>query len=136
MRMDGVRVFHTVQATWNVLERAAGPALDEAHQAGYGVIIKEALANGRLTNLGDQAGGALGAIAKDRGVKADAVAIAAVLANPWVDVVLSGAIGADQLASNLDALSIQLSEAETEELRELTEPSETYWSRRQAQPWS
>jgi len=25
-------VFHTVQATWNLLERAAGPALDEAHE--------------------------------------------------------------------------------------------------------
>jgi aryl-alcohol dehydrogenase-like predicted oxidoreductase len=136
MRMDGVRVFHTVQATWNLLERAAGPALDEAHQAGYGVIIKEALANGRLTNLGDQAAGSLGTIANDRGFRVDAVAIAAVLANPWVDVVLSGAIGADQLASNLNALSIQLSEAETEQLRELAEPSETYWSWRQAQRWS
>jgi aryl-alcohol dehydrogenase-like predicted oxidoreductase len=136
MRMDGVRVFHTVQATWNLRERAAGPALDEAHQAGYGVIIKEALANGRLTNLGDHATGALGRIAKDRGVQVDAVAIAAVLANPWVDVVLSGAIGADQLASNLDALSIQLSEAETGELMELAELPETYWSRRQAERWS
>jgi aryl-alcohol dehydrogenase-like predicted oxidoreductase len=53
-----------------------------------------------------------------------------------VDVVLSGAIGEDQLNSNLDALSVQLSEAETEALAELTEPSETYWSRRQAQRWS
>jgi len=41
MRMDGVRVFHTVQATWNLLERSAGPALDEAHEAGCGVIVKE-----------------------------------------------------------------------------------------------
>ena len=136
MLMDGVRVFHTVQATWNLLERAAGPALDEAHQAGYGVIIKEVLANGRLTNSGDRATGVLRKIAKDHGVQVDAVAIAAVLANPWVDVVLSGAIGADQLASNLDALSVQPSEAETEALAELTEPSETYWSRRQAQRWS
>ncbi len=136
MRMDGVRVFHTVQATWNLLERAAGPALDEAHQAGYGVIIKEALANGRLTNSGDTAGGVLGKIAKEHGAQVDAVAIAAVLANPWADVVLSGAIGVDQLASNLEALSIQLSEAETEALMELTEPSGTYWSRRQAERWT
>ncbi len=58
------------------------------------------------------------------------------LANPWVDVVLSGATGVDQLASNLEALSIQLSEAETEALMELTEPSGTYWSRRQAERWT
>jgi len=31
------------------------------------------------------------------------------------DVVLSGAIGVDQLAGNLDALSIQLSAAETDD---------------------
>jgi aryl-alcohol dehydrogenase-like predicted oxidoreductase len=41
--------FDTVQATWNLLERSAGPVLAEAHAAGLGVIVKEALANGRLT---------------------------------------------------------------------------------------
>ena len=136
MRMDGVRVFHTVQATWNLLERSAGPALDEAHEAGCGVIVKEALANGRLTSLGDQAAGVLGKVAKDHGVPVDAVSIAAVLANPWADVVLSGAIGVDQLASNLQALTLQLSANEIESLRELSEPSTAYWSRRQSQAWS
>lgn len=136
MRMDGVRVFQTVQATWNLLERSAGPALDEAHQAGYGVIVKEALANGRLTNLGDRASGALSKIANDHGVHVDAVAVAAVLANPWVDVVLSGAIAADQLASNLEGLAAHLSESETDALASLTEPSATYWSRRKALPWT
>jgi len=136
MRMDGVRVFHTVQATWNLLERAAGPALDEAHQAGCGVIVKEALANGRLTNSDDRATGVLRKIANEHEVQVDAIAIAAVLANPWADVVLSGAIGVDQLASNLDALSIQLSAAETEALMALVEPSEAYWSRRHAERWS
>jgi aryl-alcohol dehydrogenase-like predicted oxidoreductase len=136
MRMDGVRVFQTVQATWNLLERSAGEALEEAHQAGYGVIVKEALANGRLTTLGDRAAGVLGKIANDHGVQVDAVAIAAVLANPWADVVLSGAIGADQLATNLEALSIQLSEREIDALAELTEGSAIYWSRRQSQRWS
>lgn len=136
MRMDGVRVFHTVQATWNLLERSAGAALEEAHQAGYGVIVKEALANGRLTSFGDHASGVLGKIANDHGVQVDAVAMAAVLANPWADVVLSGAIGADQLASNIEAASIQLSESEIAALAEFTEPSTTYWSRRQSQRWS
>jgi aryl-alcohol dehydrogenase-like predicted oxidoreductase len=136
MRMDGMRVFHTVQATWNLLERSAGPALAEARQAGCGVIVKESLANGRLTPLGDCAAGVLGGIANDHGVQVDAVAIAAVLDNPWADVVLSGATGAEQLASNLEALSVQLSKIETEALASLTEPSAAYWSRRQASPWT
>jgi aryl-alcohol dehydrogenase-like predicted oxidoreductase len=136
MRMDGLRVFHTVQATWNLLERSAGDALAEAHESGYGVIVKESLANGRLTSLGDGAAGILSEMANDRGVHVDAVAIAAVLANPWADVVLSGAIGTDQLASNLEALSVQLSPPDLAALADLTEPSSTYWARRQSSPWT
>src|SRR4029450_7249836 len=51
----GRRVFDSVQATWNLLERSAEPALREAHAAGMGVIVKEALANGRLTARNDAA---------------------------------------------------------------------------------
>ena len=40
--------FDAVQATWNLHERAAGEALQRAHEAGMAVIVKEALANGRL----------------------------------------------------------------------------------------
>ncbi|MEO1167064.1 MAG: aldo/keto reductase, partial [Chloroflexota bacterium] len=49
IRVDGVRLFDVVQSTWNVLEQSASDALYAAHLAGMGVIIKEALANGRLT---------------------------------------------------------------------------------------
>src|SRR3989441_12198609 len=90
VNVDGVNPFQSVQATWNLLEPSAGPALAEAHQAGWGVIIKEALANGRLANR-------------------DRVAIAAALANPWVDVLLSGAVTEAQLRSNAAALQVQLS---------------------------
>ena len=45
--------FDAVQATWNLLEPSAGPALAAAREAGLGVIIKEAVANGRLTRRGD-----------------------------------------------------------------------------------
>jgi aryl-alcohol dehydrogenase-like predicted oxidoreductase len=41
-------VFDVVQATWTLIERSAGDALAEAYEAGLGVIVKEALANGRL----------------------------------------------------------------------------------------
>ena len=44
----GRPVFTAVQSTWNVLEPSVGPALAEAHDAGAHVLVKEALANGRL----------------------------------------------------------------------------------------
>ena len=48
----GIDVFDTVQATWNLLERSATEGLKRAHEQGLGVIIKEALANGRLVAAG------------------------------------------------------------------------------------
>src|SRR5580704_11768261 len=81
--------FDTVQATWNLLERAAGAALRAAHVAGMGVIVKEPLANGRLSSRGDVT--ELANAAHTVGSTPDALALAVVLAQPWADVVLSGA---------------------------------------------
>jgi len=134
-RIDGERVFQTVQATWNLLERSAGAALREAHEAGYGVIVKEALANGRLAGRADLASGVPAEIASGHGVKVDAVAIAAALANPWVHVVLSGATTVEQLSSNLEALLVNLPATELEALETLTEPPRDYWLQRQSIPW-
>ena len=69
-----------VQATWNVLEPSAGAALAEAHDAGWGVIVKEALANGRL--LEDEPRSVAGRRPRASGTGADVVALAAVLAQP------------------------------------------------------
>ncbi|WP_219815059.1 hypothetical protein [Rathayibacter rathayi] len=40
--------FSAVQSTWNPLERSASDALAAAHGDGWLVVVKEALANGRL----------------------------------------------------------------------------------------
>jgi aryl-alcohol dehydrogenase-like predicted oxidoreductase len=133
----GAAPFACVQATWNLLEPSAGPALAEAGAAGWGVIVKEAVANGRLTPHGHgPATEILAWIAARRGVGVDAVALAAVLANPWVSVVLSGAVTPAQLASNLAALQVDLDPADLEELTTLAEPPERYWKERAALSWS
>jgi aryl-alcohol dehydrogenase-like predicted oxidoreductase len=133
----GVAPFACVQATWNLLEPSAGPALAEAGAAGWGVIVKEAVANGRLTpHGGGPAAEALGRVAARHGVGVDAVALAAVLANPWADVVLSGAVTPAQLEANLAADRVELDPGELEELAALAEPPERYWRERSALAWS
>ena len=62
------------------------------------VIVKEALANGRLVT---EPPPALLAIAEQHGAAPDAVALAAAAAQPWVDRVLLGPAGVEQLAQNL-----------------------------------
>jgi aryl-alcohol dehydrogenase-like predicted oxidoreductase len=126
--------FDAVQATWNLHERSAAPALAEADAAGLSVIVKEALANGRLTARGGDA--RLLAAAEKRGVSPDALALAASLAQPWTDVVLSGAATVAQLESNLAAQGLAYDEELAQELEALTEDREPYWETRARLSWN
>jgi aryl-alcohol dehydrogenase-like predicted oxidoreductase len=126
--------FDSVQATWNLLEPSAGPALAAAHAAGLGVIVKEAVANGRLTARGDVP--QLTDAAAEAGVTPDALALAAVLAQPWVDVVLSGAATADMVASNVAALDVAAHPETLEGLGGVAEDPDGYWERRSALRWN
>ncbi|TWP46825.1 aldo/keto reductase [Lentzea tibetensis] len=123
-------VFSAVQSTWNVLEPSAAPALAEAHDAGLTVLVKEGLANGRLVVQPPEP---VRAVAEELGVGPDAVALAAVLEQPWVDVVLSGAASPEQLKSNMDALRVVLDPRMT--LPPLAEPPERYWATRASLSW-
>jgi aryl-alcohol dehydrogenase-like predicted oxidoreductase len=127
-----VGVFDTVQATWNLLEQSASLALAAAHEAGLGVIVKEALANGRLTARGDVA--LVQELAERSGATPDALALAVVLAQPWADVVLSGAATVETLRSNLAALELDIELPP--ELAELAEDPASYWKERSALPWN
>lgn len=126
--------FDAVQATWNLLERSAAPALEAAHAAGLTVIVKEALANGRLTRRGEIT--ELLEAAREREADSDALALAAALAQPWVDVVLSGAATVDQLESNLGAGAIEYGDELDRALSTLIEPPEIYWATRSALAWN
>ncbi|HEX3841593.1 MAG TPA: aldo/keto reductase [Acidimicrobiales bacterium] len=127
IHVDEVPLFSAVQATWNLLEPSVSPALAEAHAAGWTVIVKEALANGRLAVPGP-ATVALG----DR---PDVTALAAALAQPWADVVLSGAATVSQLRSNLTALD-GVATVEADQLTDLATDPQVYWSQRAAMPWT
>ncbi|MBB4664934.1 aldo/keto reductase [Conexibacter arvalis] len=126
--------FDAVQATWNLYERSAGPALARAHAAGMTVLIKEGVANGRLA--GDAAPHELAVAAAERGAGADALALAAIAAQPWVDVVLSGAVTPEMLASNLAAREVDWDAALEERFEPLARAPEAYWRERGALPWS
>jgi aryl-alcohol dehydrogenase-like predicted oxidoreductase len=146
--VDGRPLFTVAQVTWNLLEPSVAPAAAEAAAAGWTILIKEALANGRLapgtglagasgTGLAGASGTGLAGAASElavlaaaRGVTADAIAIAAALANPWASVVLSGAVTARQLQTNLTALSV----GDLPQL-DLAEPPGAYWESRAARPW-
>lgn len=141
VRVDGAPLFDTVQATWNLLERSAERALRAAHDAGLGVIIKESLANGRLTDRNGAPEFAdrrrqLEAVARRLSCTIDALALAAVLAQPWVDVVLSGAATVDHLRSNLAALDVHWDGAAAQALESVVEDPANYWDTRSRLEWN
>lgn len=141
----GRPLFGSVQATWNLLEPSAGNALARAHAAGLGVIVKEALANGRLAGRAEargesnRYGEAIDMIAREArelGVTIDALALAAVLAQPWADCVLSGAVRVEQLTANLESTRIAVPAEVLATFRSLALAPTDYWATRAASVWT
>ncbi|OZD48238.1 aldo/keto reductase [Rhodococcus sp. 06-1477-1B] len=131
-----IGVFGSVQSTWNPLEPSVAPALAEAHEAGWFVVVKEAMANGRLVAENSE----LAARADSAGVGRDALALAVALAQPWADVVLSGAATAAQLEENIAALSIDRAVIAPGDLNianlDIAESPQSYWDNRSRMAWT
>ncbi len=141
VEVDGRRLFDAVQATFNILEPSAGSQLERAAIDGMGVTIKEALANGRLTERNRSEAFAprkqvLEELAKKYEVGIDAIALAYVLSFPWAHMVLSGAARAEHLRSNLRAADVELSREEVERLHALAMTVEGYWAERSGMSWN
>jgi aryl-alcohol dehydrogenase-like predicted oxidoreductase len=154
VRRDGERVFDSVQATWNLLERGAESALQDAHGAGMKVVVKESLANGRLTGdagrVKREAGkenrndgkilsplvAQIRELAESRGTTIETLALAAALARPWADVVLTGAATVGQIQSNVAALELAYDPELEEKLRSVSINSTEYWRARSSFRWN
>lgn len=138
IRYDGVLLFAAAQLTFNLLETSVGAAAEQAQAEGMGIIVKEALANGRLTTRNTDPTFAhqqaqLTAMALDYQTTLDAIALAFVLAQPWADMVLSGATTTEQVKSNAAATQLSLSLAD---FPALAEPPALYWQKRSQLAWN
>ena len=138
---NGGLLFDSVQATWNLLEQSAGSALQLAHDAGLMVIIKETLANGRLTSRNDDSEFAeklavLQSVADQKNTTVDALAMSAVWNQPFVSIVLSGAGSVEQLRSNFAATSVQWDSEATSQFGSFKEDSGQYWRFRSELAWN
>jgi len=140
VEVNGRPLFDAVQATYNIFEQSAGPALHAAHAGGMQVIIKEGLANGRLTDRNSLAADhdrlvSLRRQAERPSATIDAFALAFVLDAPFVDIVLSGAATTEQLHSNLNATKIVFDEKARGAAEEARQNSADYWAFRATLPW-
>ena len=138
IRYGGQLLFAASQITFNLLEPSVGAAASTAYAAGMGIIVKEALANGRLTPRNDDPAFASQRAQLEKGAAAhhttlDAYALAFVLAQPWAGIVLSGATTSEQVQWNAAALSIQPG---PDDFPNLAEPPGVYWQTRSGLAWN
>lgn len=138
IEIGGRPLFGSVQATFNILEPSAGSALQQAADQGLGIIIKEGVANGRLTSRGSDAllVAELQKMADFHGVTVDALALAFVLRHPFAHVVLSGAARPEHLQANLQALEVHLNEKELTALTKFAMQPTSYWEKRGSMAWN
>ncbi|CAM3309525.1 aldo/keto reductase [Zobellia roscoffensis] len=140
IRINREVVFDSFQVTFNILEQATLPVLREVQLQGKKLIIKEALANGRVfpntkypqyQSLYIK----LQALAERHQVGMDAIALRFVIDGLQPDYVLSGAADIMQLEQNLKANNFTLNKEELEQLRAEKVNSKAYWAERSKLSW-
>jgi aryl-alcohol dehydrogenase-like predicted oxidoreductase len=137
VRIGGSPLFGSVQATFNLLEQAVRPALQKAYDNGLGVIVKEGLANGRLTSRNEEAFvKILASVAAKHQVSVDAIALAYIMQEDFVTTVLSGAATEAHLRSNVTAKKVALDMADLMVLSNVKMDSEKYWNQRSKLTWN
>jgi aryl-alcohol dehydrogenase-like predicted oxidoreductase len=141
VRVDDNPLFDCFQVTYNVFEQSTFSILKEVIKQGKTVIIKEALANGRIfpnekfTNY-EQKYSILEGISIKYNVGIDAVALRFVMDSLKPTYVLSGASNSKQLMENLKAVDFELSNEELSLIQSLKTSREMYWKERIELSWN
>jgi aryl-alcohol dehydrogenase-like predicted oxidoreductase len=107
------------------------------------VVVKESLANGRLTQANrdnddvlNHAVARIRELAESRGTIVETLALAGAFARPWVNIVLTGAATVDQIRSIVAAIAFDYDTELDEQLRSVSLTSEEYWRARSAFRWN
>lgn len=135
------QLFDSFQVTYNVFEQSAFSILNEALKADKKIIIKEALANGRVFQNETfqhykKAYNVLESLSIKYKVGVDAIALRFVMDNLQPTYLLSGASNKTQLKQNLKALDFCFTKLELKMLQALKASSGDYWEERSALHWN
>jgi aryl-alcohol dehydrogenase-like predicted oxidoreductase len=141
IEVEGVSLFDVFQVTYNVFDQSLADISDQFLTQHKRLVIKEALANGRVFFNEKYTHYAatykiLNNLAEKYGVGADAIALRFCLDSIPVYKVLSGATNDQHLSDNLKTTQFELEENEIGILKELkTEPAK-YWNERKQLGWN
>lgn len=141
IKIKNESLFESFQVTYNVLETGTHEILGRLIKAGRLVIVKEALANGRVFRNEDYKHydslyADLASLAKKYEVSVDAIALRFIIDHLKPGIVLSGASNTHQLSENLKALNFKLENKELISLKQHAVDSSFYWNERKKLEWN
>jgi len=139
IKVNNKQLFSSIQATYNIFDQSLAEEIDILKNKK--VIVKEALANGRVfpnknyTHY-NEAYHTLKRLSLKYNVGIDAIALrfCSDTINPYT--ILSGASEPQHLISNLEVLNFQLTSSEIEELKRLSVHPNKYWEERKKLTWN
>lgn len=141
IEIGGRDLFEVYQITYNILDQSVGLLAKQLSEQGKRIIIKEALANGRLFPNKNfphyqELYGVLELLAEKYEVGIDAVAL-----RFCIDVlapfrILSGAAIPAHLTDNLKAETFVLTASELDTLKAFILPAKEYWQERKTLSWN
>jgi aryl-alcohol dehydrogenase-like predicted oxidoreductase len=138
---DGTDLFDSYQVTFNIFEQSCFTILKRLLAYDKTIIIKEALANGRVfrNHLFPeyvQAYSYLEKLAKKYSVGIDAIALRFVIDVLEPTLILSGGAHTTQIKENLKALNFELDANEIAKLESFKVSSQLYWQERSNLEWN
>jgi aryl-alcohol dehydrogenase-like predicted oxidoreductase len=141
IKIENEPLFESFQVTYNVLETSSHTVLRGLIKAGKMVIIKEALANGRVFKNDDYKHykglyTELQDLSEKYKVSIDAIALRFIMDHLEPGLILSGASNTVQLSENLKALNMRLEKRELISLKQHTVNSRDYWNERKSLQWN
>ncbi|UMB61211.1 aldo/keto reductase [Lutibacter sp. A80] len=141
IKIDNIDLFDSFQVTYNILEQSTHSVLKHLLQLNKTVIIKEALANGRIFknekfNHYQKFYRVLEALATKYQVGVDAIALRFVIDNLAPTYLLSGASSKEQLLQNLKAYNFKFENEELALLKSIDQSNQAYWKERNNLNWN
>ena len=139
--VDGEFLFDTFQSTYNILEQSIFSMNAQLKEQGKELIIKEALANGRIFRNNSYPKyhdfyNTLENLSNKYRVGVDAIALQFCIATSPDSMVLSGASTVNQLEENLKANTFILSEEDVMLLKRFSVKPLDYWNERKQLQWN
>ncbi|WP_439131428.1 aldo/keto reductase [Polaribacter sp.] len=139
--VDENPLFDVFQVTYNFLEQSLLEVVDELILKNKSIVIKEALANGRIFRNSKYANYAglyttLENLANKNNVGIDAIALKYCEQTIPESIILSGASNSNQLSENLKANNFSLTEDDIQRLNSFKVTPKFYWQERKELQWN